>query len=330
MKKIYLFAIGGTISYLKGKAGRKDGKQILEETGLDKFDDMEIVIKDIISKPSSDMQIEDLFIMAKEVQSAILEGADGIVITQGTDTIEETAFFLELTIPNVVPVIVTGAMKHTGLLGADGGANLKAAIMAASSEILRHEGCMVVFDEMILPAWYVRKTNTQSLDTFKSQFGPVGYFSEGKIRLIAHSVKPDTDYKFGREVLEEAPARVCTHSVSIGDDGKMLEYVIEAGYTGLVIEGLGGGHCTTEMAERIRQISDKIPVIMSSRTGSGEVQTDTYTGYPGSEAELIKSGVIYAGILDSAKARILLILMLTAKKTIDEIRTEISEYCIFD
>lgn len=330
MKKICMIAVGGTISYIKGGSCKKSGKQILEEAGLTDDGSISIEVRDIVHKPSSDMQVEDLFEIAAEAYRAIDEGVDGIVITQGTDTIEETAFFMELILPNVVPVIVTGAMKHAALPGADGGANTKAAIVAASSELLRNEGCMVVFDEMILPAWYVKKTNTQSLDTFKSQFGLVGYFSEGKLRVVNHAVKPKFDYKFDRSVLDRKPAKVYIESMMIGYGGIMLDYIEQAGFGGVVIDGFGGGHCTTEAAGRIRKLINGMPVIMSSKTGSGEVLSETYSGYPGAETDLINEGVIYSGILDSCKARLLLILLLTEGKSIAEIRELFKKYSVFD
>lgn len=328
MKKIYLLAVGGTISYAKGHM-QKNGEQILSEAGLSR-EAYDVTVWDVLHKASSDMKVEDLFFIAKQVNKAVREGAEGIVVSQGTDTIEETAFFLELTVASDVPVIVTGAMRHTGLLGADGGANIKAAVIAAASDRLRGEGCCVAFDEKFIPAWYVRKTNTQSLDTFQSQFGPIGYISEGKLRIVAHCRKPEGNYKFSEEILDRKPAEVYVHAVNIGDDGRVLEYVRNMGYGGVVLEGLGGGHCTAEMAAAAIRLNREIPVIMSSRTGSGEVLADTYAGYPGSEAELRKNGILFSGILDARKTRILLILFLTKGLTQKEIASRIKGYTIFD
>lgn len=330
MKKIYMLAVGGTISYVQGNTDNKAGKELLSEAGCTDRQDVRVIVRDVLRKGSSELSVEDLFLIAKEANRAIAEGADGIVVTHGTDTLEETAFFLNLTVPDVVPLVVTGAMKHGAVLGADGGANVNAAITAASSELLKNEGCVVVFDDCVIPSWYVRKTHTQALDTFKSQFGPIGYFSEGKLRVIAHTVKPDFEYHFPIDILDKKPADVYIETVFTGNDGRMLGELKKYGYSGLVLEGVGGGHCSGLMTDAIKNLGDDFPVIMTSRTGNGEVLSNTYSGSPGSEVNMIKSGVIYSGILDSRKSRILLLLMLTAGMNVPEIREKFKNYSIFD
>lgn len=330
MKKIYMLAVGGTISYVQGDKENKNGRQLLDEADLQQKNSVTVIVRDVLRKGSSELTMEDLFLIAREVNKAIEEGADGIVVTHGTDTLEETAFFLSLTVPDKVPLAVTGAMKHGGVLGADGGANVHSAIIAASSDLLKTEGCVVVFDDKVIPAWYVRKTHTQALETFQSQFGPIGYLSEDQLRIVAHTRKPDGDYIFERDVLEKQPVPVYIETVFTGNDGRMLMKAKEAGYRGIVLEGVGGGHCCTAMAEAIRNLGNEYPVVMSSRTGAGEVLNRTYSGGPGSEVELLKQGVIFSGILDSRKARILLILMLTQGMKIEEIRDSFYKYSIFD
>lgn len=328
MKKIFLLAVGGTISYLAGSSEKKKGAAILEEAKIDESLGIDVVVRDVLHTSSSNMSVYDLAKIAKEVFRSIDDGADGIVISQGTDTIEETAFFMEMVVPNVVPVIVTGAMRHTGLLEADGGENLRCAVIAAASDKLKKIGSMVVFDGQVLPSYFVRKTNTQSLDTFKSQFGIIGYFSEEKLRVVFNPVKPGFDYKFGKSILEKELKDVFVQSVNIGDDGRILKFAKSEDYSGIVLDGLGGGHCTTKMAEMLKKIALEIPCVMSSRTGSGEVQISTYSGYPGSETELRKIGVIYSGILDARKSRILLILMLSNGMKLSEIQAEFPKYAI--
>lgn len=288
MKKIYLLAVGGTISYVQGKEDNKNGNQLLQEAEVDGENEISVVVRDVLRKGSSELSMEDLFLIAKEANRAIEEGADGIVVTHGTDTLEETAFFLNLTVPHIVPLVVTGAMKHGGILGADGGANVHHAIIAAASDLLTSEGCVVVFDDKVIPAWYVRKTHTQALDTFQSQFGPIGYFSEGSLRMIAYTRKPEGKYIFDKSILEKKPASVYIETVFVGNDGRMLGKAKEAGYQGIVLEGVGGGHCSTAMAKAIYNLGDDIPVVMASRTGAGEVLNRTYSGGAGSEVELLK------------------------------------------
>ena len=110
----------------------------------------------------------------------------------------------------------------------------------------------------------------------------------------------------------------------------MLKKAKESGYQGIVIEGAGGGHCSSEMAAAIEELGRDYPVIMSSRTGTGEVLNRTYSGGAGSEVRLLEKGVIYSGILDSRKSRILLILLLSKGYDVDKIRNVLANYSVFD
>lgn len=329
MKRIRMLAVGGTIAYVKGTAAEKDGKQLLTEASVDD-EQAEVIVQDVLCVGSSELTVQDLFQIAREANRAVLEGVDGIVVTQGTDTLEETAFFLNLTVPHKIPVVITGAMKHGGLLGADGAANVNEAVIAASSPLLRQEGCVVVFDDKVLPSWYVRKTHTQALETFQSQFGPIGYFSEGKLRVIAHAVQPEMRENFTELLNFTQIPEVYIETVFLGNDGRMLKKAVEAGYRGIVLEGVGGGHCSSKMAEAISMLGSDFPIVMSSRTGSGEVLNGTYSRSPGSETALLKQGVIFSGILDSRKSRLLLILLLLCGMSISEIREAFRRYSVFD
>lgn len=313
MKNIHIFALGGTIAYLNNNTNRKSAEDLLSEMG--EFPEhIHLTYEDLLQKASSDLTIKDIFLLAKEVKAKTQEGIDGIVITQGTDTMEETSFLLDLLIDNTIPIVFTGALRHAGLRGAEGDANLFSAILVASSHRFHQLGTLIVIHDEIHVAKYVRKNHTQSTSAFETQFGPIGYITEGIPKLVMKPNREKIDKSMFHQIWEYEPVPVFMATMSMGEEGNILSYVREAGYQGMVIEGLGGGHVSKEFALRLPRIIEHIPVIMSSRIGRGEVLKNTYRGYHGSEEELIKMGCIYSGILDSRKSRLLLSLLLTVHK----------------
>ena len=215
------------------------------------------------------------------------------------------------------PVVVTGAMRHPSLLGADGPANLLASVQVAVSGAARGIGTVVVLNDEIHAVRFVQKTHTSNPATFRSPLtGPTGWVSEGTLRIGTRPV--------GRRhipLLEETQVRpVALYTVSLGDDGRLLKAVEQLEYEGLVIEALGGGHVLSPMAQSLETLAGEIPVVLASHTGSGEVLANTY-GFTGSETDLLSRGLINAGMLDGPKARLLLSLLLrsgASKKEIAE------------
>ncbi|MBH1941150.1 asparaginase [Mobilitalea sibirica] len=310
MKRIHIFAMGGTISYLSNNKNRKRAEDLINEIG-ELPDHINITYEDLMQKASSDLLIDDVTFLAKAVMCKINEKIDGIVIVQGTDTMEETSFMLELLVDSKVPIVFTGALRHAGLRGSEGNANLFSAIIVASSEVFRNVGCVLVLNDEIHSSLYVKKMHTQRTGAFESQFGPIGYISEGHPRLTMIPRQINIDKTIFSGFFHWKPVPVFLAGMSLGDGGHILDFILQAGYKGMVIDGFGGGHVTNEFALKLPHIINEIPVVMSSRTGNGEVLRNTYRGYPGSEVELIKAGCIYAGIMDSLKARILLCLLVT-------------------
>jgi L-asparaginase len=271
-------------------------------------------VADLIPRPSRHlasphMTIADLVDIADAARAGIAQGCRGVVVSQGTDTIEEIAFGLDLLCAGEAPVVVTGAMRNASLPGADGPANVIAAVRVAASETARGLGALVVLNDEIHAARFVRKSHTQNTGTFRSlATGPIGWLAEHDVRI---ALRPSQ--RFHVAVPEGAAVPpVCLLKLSLGDDGRLLPLLADAGYTGLVFEGFGGGHVTKEIAApgRIEALVERMPVVLASRSGSGEVLRSTYGGFAGSETDLIARGVIYAGALDGPKARILLTLLL--------------------
>jgi L-asparaginase len=264
---------------------------------------------------SGELKVEDLVELAAEISARIDGGAAGAVVTQGTDTIEETSFVLDLLVDREAPVVVTGAMRNPTLPGADGPANLLAAIQVAVSGAARGLGTVVVLNDEIHLARFVRKTHTSNPATFRSDpVGPVGWVSEGVPRVV---LRPVGGHKV--DLSGDAEDRpVALYHVVLGDDGRLLPKLEEEGYAGLVVEAMGGGHVPSLMAETLEDLASKMPVVLASRTGGGEVLRSTY-GFVGSEVDLLDRGLIYASHLDGRKARLLLTLLLRSGASREEI-----------
>ena len=317
--KVTVFSMGGTISSVD--AGGKGVEPTLTGEALvsDVPEIAEVAEVSAVSfrqAASGELTVDDLVELASEITNRVDEGASGVVITQGTDTIEETSFVLDLLVDREAPVVVTGAMRNPTLPGADGPANLLAAIQVASSDAARGIGAMVVLNDEIHAARFVRKAHTSNPATFSSHpVGPVGWVSEGVPRVV---LRPTGRHKV--TLSEDAQdGRVALLAIALGDDGRLLPTVEREGYAGLVIEAMGGGHVPSVMVEALEELAGKMPVILASRTKAGEVLHSTY-GFVGSETDLLERGLINAGPLDGLKARLFLTLLLRSGATREEIR----------
>ena len=326
LKKISVLTLGGTIAY----TWKNGVPQIGDLTGfIDSLDEVkkeaDITVKAFRQKSSSSMVISDITGLAAEIQSLLEGETEGVVVVQGTDTIEETAFALEMLLDSEKPVAVTGAMRNPDMRGADGPANLLAAIRTVSCSLCRELGVMVVFNDAIYPALYVRKIHPQSTEAFAAECGPLGYLAEGKPSI---RMKPLQRRIPGLAINRwnvdgkrpDQPVSVPIYAVPVGDDGKLLKCALDCKIDGLVLEAMGGGHTPSELVETLKQLADKMPVVLASRIGRGDMLTGTYAGYPGSETSLLSQGLISSGFLDGRKARLLLILMLMSGFDMDGIR----------
>lgn len=259
--------------------------------------------------PSSDLGLADLIALGDEIERAVGSGVSGIVVTQGTDTLEETSFALDLLWGGTAPVILTGAMRHAALPGADGPANLLAAVQVAASPLARDCGALVVFNDEIHLPLHVRKTHTASTATFRSPLtGPIGWIVEDRPRIALR--RPGRHHIRIASAPDEMPA-VALAKIVLGDDVRLLQAIEPLGYRGLVVEATGGGHVPRALVGPLARLAQRMPVVLASRTGVGETLRATY-GFPGSETNLLSYGLIPSGILDGPKSRMLLMLMLIA------------------
>jgi L-asparaginase len=314
LPRVTVFSMGGTISSVdsggKGVEPTLTGEALVSDVPeIAEVADVSAV--SFRQAASGEIRVEDLVELAVEISDRIDGGAAGAVVTQGTDTIEETSFCLDLLVEREAPVVVTGAMRNPTLPGADGPANLLAAIQVAASDAAKGLGTVVVLNDEIHAARFVHKSHTSNPATFRSDpVGPLGWISEDVPRVV---VRPTGEHKV--TLPENAQDRpVALYHVALGDDGRLLPDIKEAGYAGLVVEAMGGGHVPSLMVETLEDLASKMPVVLASRTGGGEVLRSTY-GFVGSEIDLLERGLIHAGPLDGRKARLLLTLLLMSGAT---------------
>jgi L-asparaginase len=322
--RVAVFTLGGTIAMVTepGSAGAAPvlgASQLLGSVpGLAGLP-ASPVLHDFRQLPSSALSIEDVLDLSGAIAAELTAGCAGAVVVQGTDTIEETCFLLDLLHDGDQPVVVTGAMRTRDAAGADGPANMLAAIQAAASPELAGIGVLVVFADEIHAARHVRKAHATSIAAFVSpSAGPVGHVIEGRVRLLARPVRPVIGLLGGRSAAgaaDGAPVRVGLVTMALGDDGALLRAAADAGVLdGLVVAGFGAGHVPPGVAEVMYELASRMPVVIASRTGAGTVLEGTY-GWVGSEIDLTSRDVISAGFLDPPKARLLLHLLLSRGAT---------------
>ena len=319
LPKVSVISLGGTISSLRsggpGVRPSLTGEALVESVpALSEV--AEISAASLRQVPGWALALDDLVEVAAEAERRMDEGAAGVVVTQGTDSIEETAFALDLLVEGDGPVVVTGAMRNPTLPGADGPANLLAAVRVAASGAARGVGAVVVMNDEIHAARHVRKAHTQSPAAFRSAgAGPIGWVSECAVRI---PLRP-TDRQHVRLPDGPTPHDVALLQVWPGDDGRILRAVGDLDYDGLVVEGMGGGHVPPAAAEVLEGLAVRMPVVLASRTGGGETLKRTYDP-PGSEVDLLARGLIPSGALDGPKARLLLALLLRSGASREEIQ----------
>lgn len=315
LPRVAVFSLGGTIASTHsdgggaggGVAPRLGARELVEAVPqLREVAELETVA--FRQAPSGDLSLQDLVALAGEITQRFDAGASGAVVTQGTDTIEETSFALDLLVRSPRPVVVTGAMRNPTLAGPDGPANLLAAVQVAAAPAAGGLGALVVFNDEIHAARFVRKTHTSSPATFGSPTaGRLGWISEGRPRITFRAA-PLPGIPF--PVDDDMPS-VALLTSTLGDDSRLIAHVEALGYAGLVLEAFGGGHVPSQVVPALADLAERLPVVLASRTGGGELLRETY-GFPGSERDLLSRGLIPAGFLDGPKARILLSLLLAA------------------
>lgn len=327
---IAIIGTGGTIASVgKDALDTLDysatGQMLNIATLLESFPEVkavaDVVSVEIDPVPSTRMFFPQWRSLISEVNSLVREYDElgGIVITHGTATLEETAYFLNLTLRVDVPVVFVGAQRPVSALSSDAGMNLVNAVRVAASPAARGLGVMVMLNDEIHAAREVTKTATHRLQTFRSpEFGLLGTVDGDAVTFYRTPVRrhmPDTE--FDVTSLESLP-RVDIAYAYAGTDGTAVRAFLDAGAQGIVCAGFAPGFVGPAEREPLeRAVERGVVVVVSTRVGSGRVLTNTFNA---------KSGFLSADNLNPQKARILLSLCLTVSNDRGEIERIFAEY----
>ncbi|WP_308553739.1 asparaginase [uncultured Peptoniphilus sp.] len=315
MKKIALLNLGGTITSVadpktgKLQSGTLTGKQLIEQCHLGDLG-IDLEIKDIKSIPSPEMKCSDILDIKKAIEETLKENVDGIVLTHGTDTMEETSYMLDLLLSTEVPVVLTGSQRSAKDLGFDGAPNIRDAIIVASDEMSRKRGVLVVFNQEVFCAKRVIKTNSAGLGGFSDPVsGPMGAVYGAKVKYF-YDYTPDKAIKILDEPLTN---KVYLIKMTLDFPIEMLETLLNTDVKGLVVEGFGVGAVVPGVQDVLEKYVNKnIPVILVSKCHTGGVWK--VYGSKGAAVQLEKVGCILdEGYLQGPKARLKLIAMLNSE-----------------
>ncbi|WP_420744896.1 L-asparaginase 2 [Photobacterium damselae] len=328
LPNIKILATGGTIAgagqsatesnYTAGKVGVD--ALIAAVPDMTKIAD--ISGEQVVSIGSQDMNDEVWLKLAKRVNELLAQDdVDGIVITHGTDTMEETAYFLDLTVKSKKPVVLVGAMRPSTAMSADGPVNLYNAVVAATDEDSKGRGVLVTMNDTIFDARDVTKTNTTSVNTFQSpNFGPLGYIhnSDAKYQRSPER-KHTTETVFDVSKLTSLPKVGIVYNYANASD-LPVKALIDAKFDGIVSAGVGNGNLYHTVFDQLEKASkDGIMVVRSSRTPTGSTTLDA-------EIDDAKYGFVASGTLNPQKARILLMLSLTQTKDYKDVQKMFQYY----
>ena len=261
-------------------------------------------IEEYCNLPSAHFTVDTIWDLRARVAELVEDDeVQGVVVTHGTDTMEETAYLLDLTVDTDKPIALTGAMRTASDVGYEGMANLLATIRVAASDTARGLGALVVMNQEIHAARHVSKTHTQSLDTFKSLgLGPLGRVDGDKVvleRRVARQHIPCS--RLNQDVY--------LVKLAVGMDVAFLRQLMARRAAGVVIEALGGGRVPPPWMPTIREaVQQGMVVVIASRCPSGRVY-DAY-GYEGAYRDLDRAGVVFAEGVNGQKSRIMLMVAL--------------------
>ncbi len=310
-KNILLIHTGGTISMKEDhKTGEvKPGSKNPLMDYIKELPDINLITKELFHLPSPHITPVNMLQLKDYIEEeAKTKDLAGVVITHGTDTLEETAFFLDVTLSLSIPVVLTGAMRSSNEIGSDGLYNLLSAIKVSVSDQAKSLGVLVVMNDEIHTAKNVTKTHTSNLATFQSpQYGPIGIVNKGGV-FFHHTPIPNKPLQ-----VSSLNKNVFLMKAFAGMDSSLLKGIEQLNPDGLVIEALGQGNLPPMMLPGLKNMLDKnIPIVLVSRCFNGIAQ-DVY-GYEGGGRQLKEMGLIFSNGLNGQKARIKLMIALETTK----------------
>jgi L-asparaginase len=326
---VYVLSTGGTIAgqgssstdLSNYKSGSILGEQLVK--AVPQISEIaDVRVEQIVNVNSSDITLENWLTLAKRIQKIIADtpAVAGFVITHGTNTLEETAYFLNLTIRSDKPVVLVGSMRPATAMSADGPLNLLNAVRTAISSDARGKGTLIVLNDEINGARDTTKTNTLRVETFRApELGILGYIDEDKVSFYRSSTRRHTSSsEFDISSVTQLPKVAIAYSY-VEPDTAIISALAANGTKGIVFAGSGNGTLSSFEKAVVKALpaSARPVLVRSSRVGNGRVTAT---------ADYDALGVIPADTLNPQKARILLMLALTKTSDPKEIRRMFSEY----
>lgn len=306
MKKILVLHTGGTISMQADQNGAVESSPINPMTQVTSpLENIEVVSVDFFNLPSPHIQIDHMMMIYKKIREEASH-FDGFVITHGTDTLEETAYFLDtMSIPQK-PIVMTGAMRSSNELGSDGIYNYRTALRVAADEKSADKGVLVVMNDEIHAAKYVTKTHTTNVSTFQTPtHGPLGLVTKREVLFFKAA---DKRVRFDLQAINGVVPIIKSYADM---DTILLDALVEAPISGLVIEALGAGNLPPASISAIKKLINKqLPIVLVSRCFNG-IAEPVYA-YDGGGIQLEELGVLFVKELNSQKARIKLLIAVNA------------------
>lgn len=317
MENVIFITTGGTIAMAESET---DGVKPQDPMSLQDVLPLlnrhaHVQMEHLFNMPSPHITPYDMFRIAERVQFHLDQPEiTGVVITHGTDTLEETAYFLDLVIQSEKSVVVTGAMRSQNELGSDGPYNMVNAVRVAAHPRATYLGALVVFNDEIHAARTVTKTHTSNVSTFLSpSLGPLGLITKKEIQIHRHVVREQ------HLPLLAPTMNVPLFKVVAGMDDALIKWAIDQQVDGMVIEALGQGNVPPAMLPGMQLALERgIPIVLVSRCYNGIVQ-DTYD-YEGGGKQLKRMGLIFSNGINGPKARIKLMLALHVTREIEALR----------